>query len=122
PVQADWIGSPLTSRLVRTAACCADVPSSVRETDREADEAKAIRDPPRTITDRARTILGLRCERRRLILPPLGRLVPWIGIPFPYKEGEPSRSQRDNCKYLVTRSAGSAQAYPLVRSIRALTL
>src|SRR4051794_15632272 len=73
-VQADWIGSPLTSRLVRTAACWAGVPSSVRET-----EAKAIRDPPRTITSRARTILGLICERRRLIASSLGTARPRDG-------------------------------------------
>ncbi len=89
-VQADWIGSPETSRLVRTAACCSGVPSSLREGDGEIDdEAKAIREVPRTITNRARTILGLRCERRRLIrlLPPSGLLVPYIGIQVPYKEG-----------------------------------
>src|SRR3954462_707353 len=80
-VQDDWSGSPLTSRLVRTAACWSVVPSSVRET-----EAKAIRDPPRMMTNMARTILGLICERSRLIASSFGTARPRVGIPFPTKE------------------------------------
>lgn len=66
-VQLERSGSVVTSRLVRTATCCASVPISERSVG-VVDEAREIRETPRTATNRARTILGFRWERRRLML------------------------------------------------------
>jgi hypothetical protein len=62
------------------------------------DEAREIRETPRTTTNRARTILGFRWERRRLMLPPDRRLLPWMGIYVSLKEGCPHSEFRDNKK------------------------
>src|ERR1700710_2093344 len=76
--QTDCTGRPLTSRLDRTGACCWGVPVSVRVILPAGVEAREISEALKTSMNRARTILGLIFERRRLMVPsPSGRLFPW---------------------------------------------
>jgi hypothetical protein len=70
-VQAERSGSAETSRLERTAACWSVVPTSERNCWLGVTVAAyAIREALRASANRARTSLGFRCERRRLMLPP----------------------------------------------------
>ena len=116
--QADCTGRPLTSRLDRTAACCWTVPVSVRVGVPMVGEAREIRGGRlRTSMNRARTILGLICERRRLMVPsPSERLLPWMGMYVSAKKGAPSSRAGAN-RFTRLPSAGAGAGRTMTSSI-----